>query len=371
MLDLVVIGGGPAGLATALAARQRGLSVVVVEARLPPVDKACGEGVMPRGVAALAELGVTLEDAPGRAFTGIRYMSGDTVLEADFPDGATGRGVRRTTLHSTLVEHAVAAGAELLFGERVESLIQNGVRLEQGAEIRARFVAGADGLLSKVREWGGFALPSPGRPRFGVRRHVALEPEVDRVEVIFGDQAEAYLTPVGAGEMGVALLWSGAAKGFDDLVESRFPPLLAERLAGAAVLSRDRGAGPFRQRLRSISRGYLALVGDAAGYVDALTGEGMAVAFQEALALARAIDRGSLRGYGREAARLRRVPEAMTRLTVWMARRSGMRQRVVDAFAMDPALFGRVLGVLGCGRPLRELGPLAVARFLGRILIYG
>lgn len=366
--DAVVVGGGPAGLAAAIALRLAGAAVAVVEPRRPPIDKACGEGLMPSALAALATLGVDLAGR-GRSFRGIRYVSNGTIAEADFPDRARGRSVRRSELHAALVARAAELGVELRFGERAEALTPRGVAATSG-EIAARWVIGADGLRSKVRAWAGLEPPERReRRRFGVRRHFALPLADEFVEVVFGDRAEAYLTAVGEREVGVALLWAGAARGFDDLLASRFPPRFAARFAGAERVSEDRGAGPFRTRARGVHAGNVLLLGDAAGYVDALTGEGMAIAFHEALTLAPALGADDPRSYVRASARVRRVPEAVTRLALFMERRPALRRRVIAAFAADPALFGRVLGALGCGRRARSVGGAGLARFVARLAI--
>jgi len=368
MHDVAVVGGGPAGLAAALAARRAGLSVVVVERRPPPVDKACGEGLMPSALAAVAALGVDLGDC-GRPFRGIRYVAGGAVAEADFPHRALGRGVRRVELHARLVDAARAGGVELRFGRRVERLAADGVELDGGERLSARFVVGADGLLSRVRRWAGLDLAARGARRFGVRRHYAIEPWSERVEVLFGDRAEAYVTPLGAREVGVALLWQGAARGFDELLMRRLPEELRRRLAGAPVSARNRGAGPFRQRVRRAARGRVALVGDAAGYVDALTGEGLAIAFEEAVALGPALAAGDLAAYARRSAALRRVPEAVTRLALLLSRHAALARRTVAALARDPELFARLLGVVGAHQPPGSLGGGALTRFGLRLLV--
>jgi flavin-dependent dehydrogenase len=366
--DLVVVGGGPVGLATAIAARAEGLSVTLVEPRRPPVDKACGEGVMPAGVAALEALGVDAATL-GQRFTGIRYVAGRQRVEADFPRGGAGRGVRRTRLHAALVARAEGAGVDLRWGVAALGLTAGGVETSDG-ELGARWVAGADGLRSKVRDWAGLGLPFRGAARFGVRRHLRLPPEGNRVEVIFGARAEAYVTPLGREEVGVALLWEGATRGFDDLLATRFPPAVAARFAGAEALSRDRGAGPFRQRTRGVvADGRVALVGDAAGYVDALTGEGLSLGFREARALAAALADGEPGRYARESRRLRRVPETITKLALFAARRPALAERMVAALGRDPALFSRLLGALAAGAPAREIGVAPALRFLWRLAI--
>ena len=100
--DLFVAGGGPAGLAAALAARKRGLRVIVADRAQPPIDKACGEGIMPDGVAALREIGVQLTAADGVAFRGIRFLDGELQARASFPNSECGFGIRRTRLHEIL-----------------------------------------------------------------------------------------------------------------------------------------------------------------------------------------------------------------------------------------------------------------------------
>jgi hypothetical protein len=119
--DIFVMGGGPAGLATAIALRQRGLSVVVADLARPPIDKACGEGLMPQTVAELKALGVTLGPSQAVPFRGIRFLGEGRVAESAFAE-AYGLGVRRTTLHQALVERALEAGVQSLWGTRVKGI---------------------------------------------------------------------------------------------------------------------------------------------------------------------------------------------------------------------------------------------------------
>jgi len=377
--DVVVVGGGPVGLATAIAARVRGLSVRVVDRQQPPIDKACGEGLMPAGVAALVALGVRM---PPRSlpFRGIRYVSDGVVAEADFPGGEAGRGtgIRRTELHAALVARAQEIGVELSWGERVVAVEVGEVRTA-AASWPCRFVVGADGLHSHVRRSAGLEAASAGgaaqtgwnpNARFGVSRHLRLAPWSERVEVTFGSSAEAYVTPLAGDEIGVAILWSGGKGGFDELLAARFSGELARRLAGGTILGRDHGAGPLLQPVRGAvaGEGRIALVGDAAGYVDALTGEGLALGFESALALGEALAADNLAFYARRLARLVAVPQRMTRLLLAAARRPRLRRRLVAALAADPLLFANFLGLLGARRPFAELLVARSLRLGGRLV---
>ena len=367
--DVVIVGGGPAGLATAIGARLAGLSAVVLDRRQPPVEKACGEGLMPDAAACLAALGVRLPPGESHPIRGICYIDGEVVADGTFP-GAPGLGVRRLALHRAFVERALEVGVELRWGVPVEGLSPAGIETAAGT-VAARYVVGADGLLSAVRRWAGLdGRPAPrDRQRFGVRRHYALAPWSDRVEVHWGPGCEAYVTPVSSEEIGVAMLWGareGPARGFDDLL-GRFPSLAA-RLAGAPQTSRDRGAGPFLQRVRGVVRGPVALVGDAAGYLDAITGEGLAVTFHQAAALVAAIAAGDLARYAAAHRRIGRLPGIITRLVLACERRPALRRRAVAALAAEPALFSRLLGIHGRTLPARELGLPGALRLAWRLV---
>ena len=359
--DLVVVGGGPAGLATAIRARLAGLDAAVVERFHPPIDKACGEGLMPDAVARLREIGI---DPPGFPFRGIRYVDGDLMAEGTFPQ-AGGLGVRRVQLHEALVRRAEETGVELLWGVSVQGLEADGILTDRG-KIRARWVAGADGLLSRVRRWAGLEGGPGPLHRFGVRRHYTLAPWTDLVEVHWGPSCEAYVTPVGADEIGVALLWSDGKSDFDDLLERL--PALQERLADAPVGSRDRGAGPLHQKVLAVCRGNVALVGDASGYLDAITGEGMAVALHHSAALVEALVAGDLSLYARAHRRIARLPDFMTSLVLGLERRPALRRRALRALAAEPALFSRLLGIHGRTLPPRRLGIDGALRLAWRLV---
>jgi flavin-dependent dehydrogenase len=266
-------------------------------------------------------------------------------------------------LHQTLVRRAEEAGVELRWGVKASGL-GAGVETDQGP-FEARWIVGADGLRSQVRRWAGLEAGEASFRRFGVRRHFAIAPWSDFVEVYWGPGCEAYVTPVAVDEVGIALLWSEGKAGFDDLLD-RFPALRA-RIANASPSSRDRGTGPLHQRVRGVRCGNVALVGDAAGYLDAITGEGLAVALHESAALVEAIMAGDLSRYESTHRRINRLPNFMTGLVLALERRPRLRNRAVRALAAEPALFSLLLGIHARTLPPRRLGVDGVLRLAWRL----
>ncbi|MEU7179321.1 MULTISPECIES: NAD(P)/FAD-dependent oxidoreductase [Streptomyces] len=336
MIDLLIAGGGPAGLATAVHAARAGMETVVVEPRGTPVDKACGEGIMPGGVRALTDLGA---EVTGHPLRGVRYLDGAHRAQASF-HGGTGLGVRRTVLHAALSRRAAEAGVTILPG-RVGEVRQSADRV-YAAGLRARWLVAADGLHSPVRRALGLDLPDPRPRRYGLRRHYRVAPWSDFIEVYWSRCGEAYVTPVGEELVGVAVLGT-ARRGFDDLLLG-FPhlaPLLAGPPDGAV-----RGAGPLRQRVARRTAGRVLLVGDAAGYVDALTGEGIALALASAAAAVRCLAAGRPEAYESRWRRLSRRHRLLTEALVRASGHPAAARRIVPTAARLPAVFAAAVHAL-------------------------
>jgi flavin-dependent dehydrogenase len=177
-----------------------------------------------------------------------------------------------------------------------------------------------------------------------VRRHFGVEPWTDHVEVHWGEGCEAYVTPVADDTVGVAILSDGASH-FEERLASL--PSLARRLHGRPAFSRLQGAGPFGERARGVTRGPLALVGDAATCLDPITGEGVSLALGQARALVVAIRAGDLRRYEAAHRRQERLPRLLTAAVLLLGRRPGPRRYAMRLLAGRPALFGRLLSLAG------------------------
>ena len=333
-MDVLVVGGGPVGLAAAIEARLRGLTATIVEPRQSAIDKACGEGLMPGALPALARLGV---DPPGFDLRGVSYRSAGRRVDHLFASGA-GRGVRRTALHDALADRARSLGVVMVRG-KVDALQQDSQSVT-AAGIRARYLVAADGLHSTVRRLTGLERPVAARGRrYGVRRHFHVEPQTDLIEVYWTPTVEAYVTPVGDGVVGIAML---GRQGLDFEAALAGIPALASLVTGAEPASALRGAGPFRQSTTRRSLGRVLLVGDASGYVDAITGEGIRVGLAQAEAAISSVSQDDPQGYERAWRRRTRDFRMLTAGLV-AAANSPVRSAIVPAAVALPRVFGGVV----------------------------
>jgi flavin-dependent dehydrogenase len=306
---------------------RRGLRVVLYDKSRFPRPKACGEGVLPQGVAALGEMGLT---PPGVRVRGFRIVSrGGLAVEGDFPEGH-GLAIRREAFDAWLLGEARAAGVEVREGEPLPD------------PAPARRVIAADGLHSR------FGDGRPDRPaRIGFSTHVRGLDVGDRVEIRFRDEGEMYLAP-GPSDTLVAVL--GRA---DRLRGQRGEDVVARFLGGVPELTTPvLGMGPLGRRVRDLLPGGVVLTGDAAGAPDPITGEGMSLALRSALKLADAIVRDDLDDYAawrlREGARSRTFGRRLIALAPFS-------DRVVRRLAARPARMRRLMAA-ACATDGRGLG---------------
>ena len=356
--DVAVVGGGPAGLTLAIIAAQKGLRTVVVERQPEVPDKACGEGIMPPGLRVLERIGVAarIPSEASARITGIRYLQEDGREAAGALPAPGGLAVRRTALMEALQSRAREVGVTLRLGEglRRHERMEDGVRLElDSGAFKARVLVAADGLASPLRHAEGLDVPAPGRGRFGLRQHFRIAPWTSFVEVHLAEGLEAYVTPCGPGRVGLAFLFErGAAVGEVSIASllARFPRLEAQ-LAGAVPDSKARGAGPFAQRSAALAKDRFVLLGDAAGYVDAITGEGLSVALAAAWSLgevlpevlARQGAQAAFAPYERSFRRIFRRYAFSARALLFLTSRPWLRRVVISLLSAQPRVFEAVL----------------------------
>jgi menaquinone-9 beta-reductase len=370
--EALIVGGGPAGLAAAIALRQRGIECTVVEARSTPIDKACGEGLMPDSRESLAQLGVSLGEQDGHLFHGIRFENAMHHVDARFPHGA-GIGVRRPHLHALLTARAEETGARLLWNSRIQlpanSVADSGnhrTALVNGQPLRFRWLIGADGQASSVRRWAGLDRTRSRGLRYGFRTHYRIDPATtrfDMVEVHWGRGGQLYLTPVAPDCVCAVYITRDQRRISSDAranILAEFPRIAA-RLADAVIVSRQRGAITASCKLHRVATDSVALIGDASGSADAITGEGLAIGFRQALALANAIQSGSLEPYRRAHRQIGKLPIAMGELMLTLDRWPALQVRALRALANTPVFFQELLqahmGERGLASVLLRRGP--------------
>jgi len=373
-VDALIIGGGPAGLAAGIVLGRAGFTVLLCERQTFPIDKVCGEGLMPTGVQHLEQLNIRVRER--FPFAGIRYVApAGGVATAAFREGV-GWGIRRTALSGALFSAAQEV-ASLCVMQHVAAVPQScgeqGVEVRVGDQlVRARLVIGADGLRSQVRRWAG--LDNPGRRhwRWGARQHFRVRPWSNYVEVHWSEHGvEAYVTPVAEEQVGIAFLWHRGRyvdlHGGDDLIPSLAAafPALQSRLRGAGAVNEGRAVGPLQRRAKAVVSDGVLLLGDAAGYLDAITGEGLSVALAQALALKETVVPGlqnsfglipwqALARYQAAYARIVHSSAQLTELALLLSRFPALCNWVTRALGRDPVLFQQLLSAnMGLQSPYR------------------
>ncbi len=391
--DVLIVGGGPLGCATALHLSSRGMRSTILEERAYPRDKVCGEGLLPHGVLELETLGLQREVlAAGVRFDGIAYQGAGGRVEGLFR-GLTrhdfGIGIRRLALDALFAEQVRKNPRIRLLRAKANAIKVDGDGVTvatDSAEHRSRALVGADGLHSFTRKALGLEKVSRKNPRYGARMHLQLpsnRAQPHLVEVHLGEGCELYITPVAEHVVNMAVLAGrditqtfrgDLAAGLMDLV--RRQESAAHWLQDAQIISEPALCGPLRQETTDVVANRALLVGDAAGFLDPLTGEGMSLGLMMARIAAETLAKGlqedklsavDLRSYAERCrANTADVVQA-TELLLWWSRQPRLRKYFVRNLAKNPQVFEAILAVLAGATPLRGFGWANLRKLLLRI----
>jgi len=381
--DVVVVGGGPAGSASAVFLRRRGHDVVLIDEARFPRDKVCGESVSPGSRRILADLGA----AEAVAALGPHPLRGMTLTS---PDGTSFRGeyrdvaepgfaVRREALDKVLLDSARSTGAEVREGVRATGLVFEdgsvaGVTCEDGRgpeTLHARLVIGADGRRSVVARRLGLLREHPTLRKFAVRGYwEGMEGLEDRGEMHVGGGGYCGVAPLSAGRANVTFVLDRRemARAGGDLETFyretlRRWPQVHERLARAVPLGTPCAIGPLALQASRVSAPGALLVGDSAGFYDPFTGEGVTLALRSAEMAAAVADR-ALRSRSADGADLRaydcarhiatrdkfRINRMLQRVVAWPSLSNLMARRL----SRRPDLADRLVGIAGDFVPARS-----------------
>lgn len=383
--EVVVVGAGPAGTATATLLARRGHDVLLLDESTFPRDKICGEALSPGAWPVLEALGAvdTVTGLGPRLIRGMRLSSPDgSGFVGRYPaDRAPGLAVRRMLLDHALLDLAGRSGVEVRQGHRVTALLRaagdsgavtgvvsesQGVRQEWGA----RVVVGADGRRSVVARKLGLLREAARRQRFAVRGHWSgMQGLEDLGEMHVRGRAYCGVAPLPEGLANVTFVVDAremkATRG--DNLEAFYRrrlrtgwPELAERLAAACLVAAPRAIGPLTLECSRAAFPGGLLVGDSAGFFDPFTGEGMTLALRSAEMAARAAHQSlvgtpsGLAAYEVERTAATRGKFLFNRLVQRVVSWPGLANHVARRLGTRPALADRFVQIAGDHLPARS-----------------
>lgn len=390
--DVLVVGAGPAGSAAAAALAARGRDVLLVESRAHPRAKACAEYASPRIVEELQLLGLPEEDWKGDALplAGMRVIRGDDAVDVRYHDASgqrTAWGLERTRFDATLAAHAVARGARLMEHTAVVDVGWRGgvggiggrvvratVRTPEGRRgVRCNWLIGADGARSRVSQAIAVERGAGILRRLGLVAHYEGAPGlVEHGEMHVGPGWYVGLAPLAGDRLnvGMALPLNGDRRPAEERFAAAIEgiPAVAERLRGRARLTPIIGASPIGHRVRrAAGRGWM-LVGDAAGFIDPFTGEGIYRALRSARAAAEALEELDDHATDRYLTARRAAfaaKDALTWLVQGMLASPPLMGYALRRLASRPKTADKLGSALGDCRPASDaLSPLFLAQLL-------
>jgi 2-polyprenyl-6-methoxyphenol hydroxylase-like FAD-dependent oxidoreductase len=363
---ILIVGGGPTGLGLALSLAHRKIPSIVIERRNWPVEKVCGEGVMPAGAKILERLGVLEHLKMSFPFKGVTYIGDSGPLKpihGHFKN-QHGLGIRRLqlseALHQTSLEHPDFI--DLFPQTDLIDINENGVvTVNIAGNIQSKgpfsLIVGCDGIHSRVKKLAKLESNPPGKQkRLGCRLHFALKPWTDMVEVWWGDGIEAYVTPVGVNEIEIAFIWdlemlnpllSGLGPFWGSI---KFFPELKSKVEGALQTSKVQSFGPLAHQASKAFKGRVLLMGDAYFFLDGITGEGISLGLKQGELLAKHLQRKinsnkdlNLKSYDMKLKRSLWRHLILTHLALYLTRHPNFREKILFILRKFPGIFNLFL----------------------------
>jgi geranylgeranyl reductase family protein len=384
--EVLVVGAGPAGSAVAAALAGQGRDVLLVEAHAHPRPKACAEYASPRIVEELRRLGISDQSwqADSLPLKGMRVIRGQDAVDVRYRDASGPRsawGLDRLVFDAGLAGHAASSGARVREHVALDSLIWSDGRVsgalastqDGSLRIRSRWLIGADGARSRVANRLGVERPVIAPRRLGMVAHYEGAADLaDHGEMHVGPGWYVGLAPLAGGRLnvGMAMPLGERRRSARDRFQAGIDgiPAVASRLADRRRLTSIRGASPIGHRVaRAAGPGWM-LVGDAAGFIDPFTGEGIYRALRSARAAAESLlagDAGAVERYLAARRRAFAAKDALTWLVQGMLASPPLMGYALRRLAARPATADLLGSALGDCRPASDaLSP----RFLAEVL---
>lgn len=366
---IVVIGGGPAGLLSATLLAKNGHDVFLFDKAIWPIDKVCGEGIMPAGLEVLKRHGLLEKIKPefSRDFLGVKYIN-DCKMEAyGLFQNIPGKVVRRLELSRVLYEEALKqeglslrSSCELTDIEesKDELIIKIKNNITHTIEIFSNidYLIGADGLRSKVKELCSREGKAPGKQpnRMGARVHIEMEPWDNKVQVYWGNNIECYVAPTSNDCVEFNFGWDHDKikpqqnLGLENGLFSFFPDL-ENKVKLKNRLSKMQSLGPLPKRANIPLKGRVALIGDSSLFYDQITGEGISLALIQAELAASTLNSWhTTKGQKVFNDKIKKIAKhyiLVTDAAMFLTRHPKIRKLVIWFLKRSPAYFSHVLHV--------------------------